>query len=68
MITFIQLCNQINPHHEEEVKIKKVNIKKGRERGRGGLAGHPQSNIREPRRPEGCCSEPHYSVGSIPME
>jgi len=41
MITFIQLCNQINPHHEEEVKIKKVNIKKGRERGRGGLAGAP---------------------------
>jgi hypothetical protein len=35
-------------------KVKTVNMKKEGKEGRGGLAGHLQSNIREPRRPEGC--------------
>jgi hypothetical protein len=35
-------------------KAKTVNMKKEGKEGRGGLAGHLQSNIREPRRPEGC--------------
>jgi len=43
-------------------------MKKGRERGGGGLAGRLQPNTREPRRPEGYKFGPHQSIGMLSME